>query len=268
MTINKDVVMVSGGFDPLHTGHISYLKEASKLGGRLVVALNSDEWLIKKKGNFFLNYTERSSILINLEMVDEVISFDDSDNTAINAIKKINKRYKKIIFANGGDRNDTNIPELEEFKLNPDVKFIFSVGGDDKKNSSSSIIRSFMQKELNRRKNLLHQEVRCPWGSFTIIDEGTDYKVKQIKVNKGQQLSLQYHNFRTEHWCIVSGTAEVVLDNKKFIKKVNDYIFIPKNEKHRIKNVGNKELIFIEINYGEYIEEDDIVRLEDNYGRV
>jgi cytidyltransferase-like protein len=270
MKINKDLVLVlvSGGFDPLHTGHISYLKEASKLGDKLVVALNSDEWLINKKGNFFLDFTERSTILINLEMVDEVISFDDSDNTAIDAIKKINKKYKKVIFANGGDRNDTNIPELEAFKTNPEIKFIYSVGGDDKKNSSSSIIQSFMHKESNRRKNILNQEVRCPWGSFTIIDEGTDYKVKQIKVNIGEQLSLQYHNFRTEHWFVVSGSAEVILGDKKFIKKVNDYIYIPKYEKHRIKNISDKELIFIEINHGKYIEEDDIVRLEDNYGRV
>lgn len=268
MKINQVLVLVSGGFDPLHSGHLSYLIEASKLGDRLVVALNSDEWLIEKKGNFFLDFYERSSIMNNLAMVDEVISFDDSDNTAINAINEVKKKYKKIIFANGGDRNDTNIPELEKFKSNPDIKFIFSVGGDDKENSSSSITKSFIQKELNTKNNILNQEVQCPWGRFSIIDEGIDYKVKKIIVNRGQQLSLQYHNFRSEHWCIVCGCAEIILGDKKFIKKANEYIYIPQYEKHRIKNIGDKELVFIETNYGKYIEEDDIVRLEDKYGRV
>lgn len=268
MKINQSLVLVSGGFDPLHSGHLCYLREASKLGDRLIVALNSDEWLIRKKGNFFLNFSERSSILKSLMMVDEVISFDDSNNTAIDAIKKNHGKYKKIIFANGGDRNHNNIPELKEFRSNPDIEFIFSVGGDDKKNSSSSITQSFIKREANRKKNILNEEVLCPWGSYVIIDQGINYKVKKIKINPGQQLSLQYHKFRTEHWCIVSGSAEVILGKRKSIKSVNDYIYIPKNEKHRIKNIDDKELIFIEVNTGKYIEEDDIVRLKDNYGRV
>ena len=122
--------VVSGGFDPIHSGHILYLEAASKLGDKLIVALNSDEWLANKKGKFFMPFNERKKIIENLQMVDEVIGFDDDQSgSCINALEEIKSKYKddEIIFCNGGDRNDGNIPEMAV----SGIKFEFSVGGDN-----------------------------------------------------------------------------------------------------------------------------------------
>ena len=107
------VIVVSGGFDPLHSGHISYLKDAKEMGDRLLVALNSDYWLANKKGNFFMPFEERKNILSHLEMVDEVIGFeDDAEGSCKNALLEILNDHPndEIIFCNGGDRNEGNIP--------------------------------------------------------------------------------------------------------------------------------------------------------------
>ena len=133
------VVVVSGGFDPIHSGHIFYLLEAKKFGDRLIVALNSDEWLIKKKGKEFMPFEERKIILENLICVDQVIDFEDDDlGSCINALKSIKKMFPndEIIFANGGDRNKENIPEMTE----EGIQFLFGIGGNFKRNSSSSIL--------------------------------------------------------------------------------------------------------------------------------
>ena len=131
--MNK-IVVVSGGFDPLHSGHIDSFKEAAKLGDYLIVALNSDQWLINKKTKYLLPFEERKSIIENLSMVDEVISFDDDEfGSCINALEKIKKRFKnnEIFFCNGGDRKKSNIPEMQV----QGIKFKFGIGGDFKKNS-------------------------------------------------------------------------------------------------------------------------------------
>jgi len=138
------VVVASGGFDPLHEGHVEYLRSARSLGDILIVGVNSDEWLVRKKGYFFQNRKTRSTIIQALRFVDIVIPFDDSDGSANELIKYVKDRYipnepKKVIFVNGGDRGKENIPEQ-----NIDgVEFVFGVGGLDKKNSSSDIIAEF-----------------------------------------------------------------------------------------------------------------------------
>jgi cytidyltransferase-like protein len=137
------IVIATGGFDPIHKGHIEYLKSARYLGDALIVGLNSDEWLIRKKGNFFLEWNERASILRELRCVDKVISFDDSDGTSNDAIRIVfEKRHEKdeFIFANGGDRIESLTPEYEKWKNHREVHFVFGVGGFDKKNSSSHIL--------------------------------------------------------------------------------------------------------------------------------
>ena len=136
------IVVVSGGFDPIHSGHISYFKAAKKLGEKLIVALNSDAWLIKKKEKFFMPFEERKIIIENLSMVDEVIDFEDDElGSATQALMKVKKSYPndEIIFCNGGDRTKNNIPEMQI----EDVIFEFGVGGADKKNSSSWILKDY-----------------------------------------------------------------------------------------------------------------------------
>ncbi len=109
------IIVVSGGFDPIHSGHIAYLKSAKKLGDKLIVLLNSDEWLRRKKDKEFMPFNERKEIIENLYFVDEVLGFeDDKIGSVINGLEDIKKKYagEKIIFCNGGDRNDKNIPEM------------------------------------------------------------------------------------------------------------------------------------------------------------
>lgn len=132
------VVLVTGGFDPLHSGHIAYFKAAKALGNILVVGVNSDAWLERKKGRAFMPSVERIAIIQNLRMVDHCILFNDNDDTAIEAINNVKMLYpnSQIIFANGGDRTKDNIPEMTE----TGVEFVFGVGGKNKLNSSSWIL--------------------------------------------------------------------------------------------------------------------------------
>ena len=125
-------VLVTGGFDPLHSGHLEYFKEAKKLGDVLVVGLNSDEWLTRKKGRPFMPFQERLAIINALEVVDDIISFDDSDDTACGAIFKLmctTASRAEIIFANGGDRKQGAVPEEKTYS--DKIKFVYGIGGDD-----------------------------------------------------------------------------------------------------------------------------------------
>ena len=136
------IIIVSGGFDPIHSGHIAYFKAARALGDVLIVALNSDEWLKRKKGKFFMPFDERMSIIENFTMVDAVIDFIDDDmGSCCDALVRVKEMYPEdeIIFCNGGDRTQKNIPEMSV----SGIHFQFGVGGDDKKNSSSWILKDF-----------------------------------------------------------------------------------------------------------------------------
>lgn len=140
---SKTVVIVTGGFDPIHSGHIEYIKAAKRLGDVLVVGVNSDAWLVRKKGKAFMPFDERSSIVYALKDVDYVIDFDDTDGSAKDCIRRVRKFYPHdmIIFANGGDRTSANIPEMDIGDKN--MTFIFGVGGEYKKNSSSWILKKW-----------------------------------------------------------------------------------------------------------------------------
>tara|TARA_B100001123_G_scaffold416089_1_gene517314 strand:+ start:362 stop:793 length:432 start_codon:yes stop_codon:yes gene_type:complete len=137
------LVLISGGFDPIHSGHIYLINEASK-HGKIVVLLNSDEWLRKKKGKEFLPFNERQIIMKSIKNVIEVLSFDDQDLTSVDGIKKAMVKFPnyKIIFANGGDRGVETTPELEFCKKN-NVETLWGVGGSNKSNSSSWILKKW-----------------------------------------------------------------------------------------------------------------------------
>ena len=142
----NDIILVSGGFDPIHSGHISLIKDASNYGD-VVILLNSDKWLRDKKGKEFLSFNERKIIMNSLKKVIDVLSFDDSDMTCINGIKKAINKYpnQKIKFANGGDRNDTTTPETL-FCKNNGVETLWGIGGNTKMNSSSWILKNWKEK--------------------------------------------------------------------------------------------------------------------------
>jgi len=114
----------------------------------------------------------------------------------------------------------------------------------------------------------LHRTVRRPWGNYTVLEEGAGFKLKRIVVKPGASLSLQLHHHRSEHWVVVSGTAEVVNGEQTLTLRANQSTFIPAGAKHRLTNVGEGDLTLIEVQCGHYLGEDDIVRFEDMYGRV
>ena len=141
--MNNNIVLISGGFDPIHSGHIALIDEASQ-HGEIVVLLNSDNWLKNKKGKFFLPYNERKIIIGSIKNVIDVIEFNDNDKTCLEGIKSALKKYpdKKIFFANGGDRSDKNTPE-KEFCNKNQINTLWGIGGSYKKNSSSWILKKW-----------------------------------------------------------------------------------------------------------------------------
>jgi D-beta-D-heptose 7-phosphate kinase/D-beta-D-heptose 1-phosphate adenosyltransferase len=136
------IVAASGGFDPLHVGHVRYLKAAKELGDQLIVILNTDEWLVKKKGYVFMKYEEREEILLALECVDKVVPQVDLDETVNMSLIK----YIPHIFAKGGDRTADNIPELDTCKK-LGIKTVFGVGGN-KAQSSSELVKKSKKEKL------------------------------------------------------------------------------------------------------------------------
>jgi mannose-6-phosphate isomerase len=107
-----------------------------------------------------------------------------------------------------------------------------------------------------------------PWGRFTVLDEGSDYKVKRIEVSPGKRLSFQKHSKRSEHWVIVEGTGRVTLGTHQIIAEVGHTVEVPVETPHRVENIGKGGLVFIEVQRGSYLGEDDIVRLQDDFGRA
>ncbi len=249
------ISIVSGGFDPIHSGHINYFNGAKKNSDFLIVALNSDEWLTKKKGKPFMQFHERKKIIESLDMVDLVIDFMDDDlGSATNAILKVKELYPndEIIFCNGGDRNSKNIVEMEI----PGVNFLFGVGGEEKVNSSSSIL-----------KNWHHENESRVWGNFSTLYQDKNIKFKELTIESKKGMSLQRHFKRDEIWFISSGKCEVNY-SKKNHKKLetillgeNDTFLVKRNEWHQIYNPYKDECKIFEIQFGDTTHEEDIERI-------
>lgn len=247
------VVIVTGGFDPLHSGHIEYFKAAKELGDHLVVGVNSDAWLTRKKGKAFMPFEERCAIIKELDCVDEVIGFKDDDDTACAAIFTVLSTVgsqTKVIFANGGDRTKDNIPEM----IYNDVEFVFGVGGEDKKNSSSWILKEWSQPTTERA-----------WGRYTVLDKGVGWATKKLEFDAGKALSDQRHFNRSEHWHIVEGLVSMKLEyaNGKHLLAVLNAgmsIDIPKNTWHKASNIGSETAKVVEVWLGNELSEEDIER--------
>jgi mannose-1-phosphate guanylyltransferase / mannose-6-phosphate isomerase len=120
----------------------------------------------------------------------------------------------------------------------------------------------------NHATHLLHRTVHRPWGTYTVLEEGTGYKIKRIMVKPKASLSLQMHRHRSEHWVVLAGTAKVVNDVKEYVVRANESTFIAAGHKHRLENTGDTDVVIIEVQAGEYVGEDDIVRFDDVYGRT
>ena len=250
--MNK-IVLCTGGFDPLHKGHLSYFTAARELGDKLVVGVNSDAWLARKKGRSFMPIDERVTIIQCLRMVDHAILFDDSDGTAIEAIKNVRMMYPtaEIIFANGGDRTADNIAE----KIMQDVTFEFGVGGNDKANSSSWILEDWKAPQITRT-----------WGYYRVLHDVLGTKVKELTILPGQSLSMQRHFTRNELWHVTEGqccintqmSSGYMLPTQTLTKF--SQVHILQDEWHQLTNPFDTICRVVEIQYGSRCNEDDIER--------
>ena len=241
------VVLVTGGFDPLHSGHIEYFKAARQLGDKLIVGLNSDKWLARKKGQPFMPITERFAIVSSIDVVDEVIVYNDDDGSSIDAIRLVQMRYpnNEIIFANGGDRTVANIPEMSC----KNVIFKFGVGGEDKRNSSSWLLQEWKQPKILRQ-----------WGYYRILHDVTGCKVKELTVGPGKSLSMQKHFKRNEYWLVTEGKCEVKKELETLILHKHATVQIKKGQWHKLSNPFTEPCRLVEIQYGEICIEEDIER--------
>lgn len=245
------VGICTGGMDPLHSGHIAYIQASAKMCDVLVVGLNSDAWLTRKKGRAFMPMAERKAVVSALKGVDHVIEFDDDDGSARNAIRQVKAMFPNasIKFINGGDRTANNIPEMTE-----DVEFVFSVGGDNKANSSSWILQEWKNPKTTR-----------PWGYYRVLHtEGTHIKVKELVVDPGKSLSSQRHQLRSEFWIVSKGQAAVGIGDEETVLHLTEQeeLHIDCGQWHRLFNDSTQPLHIVEIQYGASCEEDDIQRRE------
>ena len=253
------VVLVTGGFDPLHSGHIAYFKAAKELGDHLVVGLNSDDWLTRKKGRPFMPFEERAAIIKELAVVDEVIGFNDDDNSSCAAIIQVLTTKGSnwgVVFANGGDRTNTTTPEYASYGDRSDVEFAFGIGGENKANSSSWILDEWKTQKTERQ-----------WGYWRVLDHNPahGYKVKELVIYPGKSLSDQKHFKRSEQWMILEGVVDMQTEwngnvsNLK-LKPHGPPYEIGKEVWHLASNTGTENAHILEIQWGDECIEEDIER--------
>jgi cytidyltransferase-like protein len=252
MTDKLRIVIATGGFDPLHSGHIDYLRAAAALGDWLVVGVNSDQWLIRKKGRLLLDIETRMNVIEQLRFVTRVIPIQDDDGSARSAIKFIRAYMPQatIVFANGGDRTAANIPEMEG---SDDVEFVFGVGGSSKRDSSSSILGKYAA----------HPRTERQWGFYEVIQDAPTYKVKRLVVAPHSSLSMQRHHYRAEWWFILKGACIVHgEDGARTPMNACDTLTIGVSEWHQLHNPTDDSVEVLEVQYGTHCWESDIERKE------
>lgn len=246
----------SGGFDPMHSGHVAMLRQAYELTGRRVtVLLNSDDWLVAKKGKSFMPFQERRAVVEALSMVDSVVSFDDSDGTCVAGLRQLKHRFPNdtILFCNGGDRTRDNIPEMSV----PGIEFAFGIGGEHKANSSSALLN-----------NWEHRVQARVWGTFRDLFKDVNVRVKELVIAPGQGISYQRHFRRSEFWVVSQGACQIKYAssdaNRYKILKLSegDSFQIPALAWHQVFNENTEPCHIIEVQYGRYSTEEDIERLE------
>ena len=247
----NDCVIISGGFDPIHIGHLRMIQESSKLASRLIVIVNSDKFLIEKKGYAFMPIEERIEIIMGFSEVYKAVESIDDDLTVCKTLERLAAEDNIKCFANGGDRkNEADIPETKICKkYNIDMEF--NVGGGKIQSSS----------------NLVSGEIDKPWGSYKTFEKGEGYLLKRMTVLPDETLSLQAHKHRAEHWFVVEGTATIECDGETKTVEQYESFYIPLGSKHKLSNLSSNILKVVEVQIGDTLSEEDIIRYEDRYQR-
>lgn len=249
------VVCISGYFDPIHQGHLEYISKAKSLGEKLLVIVNNDEQSKLKKGASFINQETRLKIVSSLKEVDMAVLSIDNDRTVCNTLRM----YKPDVFANGGDQNNISIPEKE---VCDELGIELVDGLGEKVDSSRFIVRKasnsdFKQEWFGDKYDRTYRQ----WGFYErILPSDTKYQIKRLTVKPGKSTSLQTHKFRKEFWVCIEGSGSIVKGDISRSFNKDDYIKIEKEEKHRLINDGDSDLVIIEIQTGSYLGEDDIIR--------
>jgi len=243
-------VAVSGGFDPLHSVHLDHMMEAKRLGDWLIVIVNTDEFLIRKKGFFVLPLLERLRIIEEYPFVDQTVVCIDRDQTVAETLRLV----KPDIFAKGGDRLSSHMPkkELDACK-EIGCKVVYGVDRGVRRSSTDFLLEA-------------SSLITKPWGYEKLLLRTDVYSLKLLHVNRGEQISKQVHKGKDEVWRVIDGLPVVEIDGLERNYKVSDLIQIPARGIHRVSApYGDVTLLEMTL---PHLDLEDIIRLEDKYGRV
>jgi mannose-1-phosphate guanylyltransferase/mannose-6-phosphate isomerase len=195
------------------------------------------------------------------DSVYDVLEKDSNQNVKIGNVIDIDTQNCLIM---GGKRLISTIGLVDMLVIETDDALFIGKKGESQR------VKNLVEELKKRNAKEPHENLTShrPWGSFTVLEEGARYKIKRIVVDSGQRLSLQMHYHRSEHWIVVKGCAKVTIGDKETLVHENESIYVPKSQTHRLENPGKVVLELIEVQVGEYVGEDDIVRYEDIYGRA
>jgi len=257
----KVLTIVSGGFDPLHSGHLDYIETAALISseGKTHVLLNSDEWLARKKGRPFMTWANRAKLIRGLKAVHDVHEVDDVDGSVSRGIEELHAKWKdyydEIVFCNGGDRVEGNTPEITACER-LGIQINYNIGGG-KTMASSDLLKAWKGETSTP-----------PWGTWQVLYSVQNLKVKELIIQPGKSLSFQRHFKRQEDWFVVRGKGEVFTNHNLDQPGMTFDLFpgetfqVGVDEWHQLRNTGNEDLVIIEIQQGSICDESDIERRE------
>ena len=251
----KKVIAVSGAFDPVHADHIKLFKKAKELGDELVVILNTDEWIKRKRGFVFMPFEQRKEILESIRYVDRVVKQIDKDESIAETLRLI----KPDIFAKSGDRTLDKIPQKEKDVCRDlGIQLLYVDTGEIRVHSSWL---------LQRVKNEYQTKIEKPWGYEEILQSTSTLLVKKLFIRAGETTSLHYHKQRTEFLIAVEGKGAVSFGGSIVPLEAwaypSNFVVVEPNVLHRI--FADTDLTVIEVS--NYVM-NDVIRVEDRYGRV
>jgi mannose-6-phosphate isomerase len=281
----KKIMITSAYCNPIHPGHIECFNLAKDLGDELWVIVNNDKQAELKRGvKSFQDEAFRLDIVKNIKAVDKVLLSIDTDPSVVESIKNAHSEIKRIypeaevVFAKGGDRFASEIPE-GQICADLGIKIVDGLG--TKTHNSREYVKHHLKisaKDDSEKKEIediaknseeLYLEIgKRPWGTYFVLEEKDTFKVKRILVNPKSRLSLQSHKHRKEHWVVVRGVATIEIDDLKKNLQVGEFCDVPLGAKHRLSNETDSEIEIVEVQFGDYMGEDDIVRYEDDYKRI